>query len=73
MKVQRSPNLLSFVVSLSGWITSVLMSLVAQPVWAQSTKTAPITASTEASADSTQLITKGQVVEPINMIVQMRV
>ncbi|MEH2392109.1 MAG: TonB-dependent siderophore receptor [Nostoc sp.] len=72
MKVQRSPNLLSFVVSLSGCITSVLMSLVAQPVWAQSTRTAPITASTEANADSTQLITKGQVVEPIKKIQQLK-
>ncbi|MEH2407274.1 AMIN domain-containing protein [Nostoc sp.] len=72
MKVQRSPNFLSFVVSLSGWITSVLMPLVAQPVWAQSTRTAPITASTEASADSTQLITKGQVVEPIKKIQQLK-
>ncbi|MEH1834444.1 MAG: TonB-dependent siderophore receptor [Nostoc sp.] len=72
MKVQRSPNLLSFVVSLSGCITSVLMSLVAQPVWAQSTRTASITASTEASADFTQLITKGQVVEPVKKIQQLR-
>ncbi|MEH2084598.1 MAG: TonB-dependent siderophore receptor [Nostoc sp.] len=71
MQVQRSPNLLSFVVSLSGCITSVLMSLVAQPVWAQSTKTAPITASTEASADSTQLITKKQVIKPIKKIQQL--
>ncbi|MEH2180742.1 TonB-dependent siderophore receptor [Nostoc sp.] len=72
MKVQRSPNLLSFVVSLSGCITSVFMTLVAQPVWAQSTRTASITASTKASADSTQLISKKQVIEPIKKIQQLK-
>ncbi|MGI2904631.1 PepSY-associated TM helix domain-containing protein [Tolypothrix sp. VBCCA 56010] len=48
------------------------MPLVAQPVWAQSTRTASITASTKASADSTQLITKKQVIEPIKKIQQLK-
>lgn len=70
MKVQRSPSLLCFIVS--GCITSVLMPLVAQPVWAQSTRTASITASTKASADFTQLISKKQVIEPIKKIRRLK-
>ncbi len=48
------------------------MPLVAQPVWAQSTRADPITATTKASADSTQLTSKKQIIEPIKKIQQFK-